>query len=125
MLNFSLGVLFPPSKWEIIIRVYFENLWSQKCSCCKLECAPCATSFIISTCPLVLDNQNNHWTSRNEGGSCLMDKQEAKPHKLVFSRKGTTGITRIRSSQQISIYHTHTQLNHDEKNYGNSTVLSE
>ena len=38
--------------------------------------------FEISTRPLVQDNQNNHRTSRSEGGSCPMDKQEAIPYKL-------------------------------------------
>ena len=47
------------------------------------------SAFKVSTCPLVRDNQNNHQTSRNEGCSCPMNKQEATPHKLLFSRKGT------------------------------------
>ena len=45
------------------------------------------SAFKISTCPLVWDYQNNHRTSKYEGGSCPM--QEAMPHKLLFSRKGT------------------------------------
>ena len=46
-------------------------------------------AFEINTCPLVRDNQNNHQTSRSEGGSCPMDKKEAIPHKLFFLGKGT------------------------------------
>ena len=61
----------------------FQNISS------LLELLQLQPVFEIITCLLVRDNRNNHWTSRNEGGSCLMDKQEAIPHKLLFSRKGT------------------------------------
>ena len=43
-------------------------------------------AFEICTCPVVWDNQNSHWTSRNERSSCLMNKQETVQvlHKLHY-----------------------------------------
>ena len=69
--------------------------------------------FEISTCLLVRNNQNNQRASKNERGICPMDKQEAMPHKLLFSRK---------EINFFSIDFNITKSTHDEKNYGNSTV---
>ena len=74
-------------------------------------------AFKISTCPLVWDNLNDHWTSRNEGSRCPMDKQEAIPNKLLFSRKGTNHTNKV-----FSIDFNITKSTQYEKNYGNSTV---
>ena len=67
-------------------------------------------TVIRARCSVRNKDQNNHHTSRNERGSCPMDKQEAIPHKLLLSRKGTN-----HTNQIFSIDFNITKSTHDEK----------